>query len=152
MFDGTSGTHSFYDVVDFSGNESFGKIDVRNEVLVQAIGIVAYLTVEVAVLFFFVALAMVVADAVFVRTASVVHAVDEMMLVEKDEGAEDDRFVDAVELFFQRAQAECVGLGGNGLIDEQSGGGRADAGCLQDCGIVFCFHKKGCLSCDLLQR
>lgn len=99
MFGSTPGTYSFHDVVDFSGNESFGKIDVRNEVLVQAIGIVAYLTVEVAVLFFFVALAVVVADAVFVRTASVVHAVDEMMLVEKDEGAEDDRFVDAVELF-----------------------------------------------------
>lgn len=74
------------------------------------------------------------------------------MLVEKDKGAEDDRLVNAVELFFQRAQAECVGLRGNGLIDEQSGGGGTDAGCLQDCGIVFCFHKKGCLSCDLLQR
>lgn len=90
MFDGTSGTHSFYDVVDFSGNESFGKIDVWNEILIQAIGIVAYFTVEVAVLFVFVALAMVVADAVFVRTAPVVHAVDEMMLVEKDKGAEYD--------------------------------------------------------------
>jgi len=84
------GAYSFHDVVDFSGNESFGKIDVWNEILIQAIGIVAYLTVEMAVFFAFVALAMVVADAVFVRTAPVVHAVDEMMLVEKDEGAEYD--------------------------------------------------------------
>lgn len=152
MFGGTLGAYAFHDVVDFPGNEPFRKIDVGNEILVQAIGIVAYLTIEVAVFFVFAALAVVVADAIFVRTASVVHAVDEMMFVEKDEGAENDRFVDAVELLFQRTQAKCVGLGGNGLIDEQSGGGGAYAGRLQNCGIVFCFHKKRCLSCDLLQR
>lgn len=60
------GAYSFHDVVDFSGNESFRKIDVWNEILIQAIGIVAYLTVEMAVLFTFVALAVVVADTIFV--------------------------------------------------------------------------------------
>ena len=60
------GAYSFHDVVDFSGNESFGKIDVWNEILIQAIGIVAYLTIEVAVFFVFAALAVVVADAIFV--------------------------------------------------------------------------------------
>ena len=62
----TFGAYSFHDVVDFSGNESFRKIDVWNEILIQAIGIVAYLTVEMAVLFTFVALAVVVADTIFV--------------------------------------------------------------------------------------
>lgn len=66
MFGGTLGAYAFHDVVDFPGNEPFRKIDVGNEILVQAIGIVAYLTIEVAVFFVFAALAMVVADAIFV--------------------------------------------------------------------------------------
>lgn len=48
--------------------------------------------------------------------------------MKEHEGAEDDRLVDAVELPFQRAQAERVTVTGNGFINEQSGRGRADAG------------------------
>ena len=48
-------------------------------------------------------------------------------LVKEHEGAEDDRLVDAVELSFQRAQAECVTVTGNGFIDEQSGRGGTNA-------------------------
>ena len=48
--------------------------------------------------------------------------------MKEHEGAEDDRLVDAVELSFQRAQAERVTVTGNGFINEQSGRGRADAG------------------------
>lgn len=118
MFGGTLCTYSFHDVVDFPGNESLGQIDVWNEVLVQAIGIMAHLTIEMAVLLIFVALAVVVADTVFMGSASVVHTVDEMMLVEEDEGTEYDRFVNAVELFFQCSQAECISLGGNGFVDK----------------------------------
>ena len=152
MFGGTLGTYSFYDVVDFPGNESFGQIDVWNEVLVQAIGIVAHLAIEMAVLLIFVALAVVVADTVFMGSTSVVHTVDEMMLVEEDEGAENNRFVDTIEFLLQGTQTECVALSGNGFVDEQPGGSGTDTGRLQNKGIVFCFHKKGCLSCDLLQR
>lgn len=48
--------------------------------------------------------------------------------MKEHEGAEDDRLVDAVELLFQRAQAERVTVSGNGFIDEQSGRGGTDAG------------------------
>ena len=50
-----------------------------------------------------------------------------MVLVKEHEGAEDDRLVDAVELSFQRTQAECVTVTGNGFIDEQSGRGGTNA-------------------------
>ena len=48
--------------------------------------------------------------------------------MKEHEGAEDDRLVDAVELPFLRAQAECVSVTGNGCIDEQSVRGGTDAG------------------------
>lgn len=60
------GADTLYDVVDFSGNEAFGQVDVRYQVFVQAVGVLADFAIEVAVGFFFVAVSMVVADAVFV--------------------------------------------------------------------------------------
>lgn len=60
------GTDTFYNVVDFSGNEAFRQVDVRYQVFVQAVGVLADFAIEVAVGLFFVAVSMVVADAVFV--------------------------------------------------------------------------------------
>ena len=60
------GTDTFYNVVDFSGNEAFGQVDVRYQVFVQAVGVLADFAIEVAVGLFFVAVSVVVADAVFV--------------------------------------------------------------------------------------
>ena len=142
MFGGTFGTYAFYDIVHFMGYKSFGQIDVGNEVLAQTIGILTYLTIKMAVGFIVVAVPVVVADAIFVGAASVVYTVDEMMFVKEYECTENDRFVNTFEFLFQCAQAECIGLSGNGFVDEQSGGSGADARRFQNEGIVFCFHKK----------
>ena len=128
MLGSALGADTLYDVVHLSGNEAFGQVDVRYQVFVQAVGILADFTIEVAVGLFFVAVSVVVTDAVFVWAAAVVYTVYQVVLVKEHEGAEDDRLVDAVELPFQRAQAECVTVTGNGFIDEQSGRGGTDAG------------------------
>lgn len=128
-FGGTFGAYSFYDIVDFSSDESFGQIDMWNQVLVQAISVLADLAIEMAVRFIVVALTMIVTDAIFVGAASIIYAVYEMMFVEEHKRTKYDRLVDTVELFFQRAQTECVGLRGNGFVDEQPGGSGSDAGC-----------------------
>ena len=60
------GADTFHNVVDFSGNEALGQVDVRYQVFVQAVGVLADFAIEVAVGFFFVAVSVVVADAVFV--------------------------------------------------------------------------------------
>lgn len=60
------GADTFHDVVYFSGNEAFGQVDVRYQVFVQAVGVLADFAIEVAVSLFFVAVSVVVADAVFV--------------------------------------------------------------------------------------
>ena len=125
MLGGAFGAYAFHDIVHFPGNESFGQVDVRNEILAQTIGILTYLTIEMAVGFIVVAVAVVVADAIFVGATSVVYTVDEMMFVEENECTENDRLVDAVEFLFQSTQTECVGLSGNGFVDEKSGGSRA---------------------------
>ena len=52
----------------------------------------------------------------------------QVVLVKEHEGAEDDRLVDAIKLPFQRTQAECITVSGNGFIDEQSGRGGTNAG------------------------
>jgi hypothetical protein len=62
----TLGADTLYDVVHLSGNEAFGQVDVRYQVFVQAVGILADFTIEVAVGLFFVAVSVVVTDAVFV--------------------------------------------------------------------------------------
>ena len=128
MLGSALGADTFYNVVHLSGGEAFGQVDVRYQVFVQAVGVLADFTIEVAVGLFFVAVSMVVADAVFVWAAAVVYTVYQVVLVKEHEGAEDDRLVDAVELSFQRAQAECVTVTGNGFIDEQSGRGGTNAG------------------------
>ena len=128
MLGSALGADTLYDVVDFSGGEALGQVDVRYQVFVQAVGVLADFTIEVAVGLFFVAVSVVVADAVFVWAAAVVYTVYQVVLVKEHEGAEDDRLVDAVELPFQRAQAECVTVTGNGFIDEQSGRGGTNAG------------------------
>lgn len=66
MLGSALGADTLYDVVDFSGNEAFGQVDVRYQVFVQAVGVLADFTIEVAVGLFFVAVSVVVADAVFV--------------------------------------------------------------------------------------
>lgn len=128
MLGGALGADTLHDVVHFSGNESLGQVDVRYQVFVQAVGVLADFAIEVAMGLFFVAVSVVVADAVFVWAAAVVYTVYQVVLVKEHEGAEDDRLVDAVELLFQRAQAERVTVSGNGFIDEQSGRGGTDAG------------------------
>ena len=128
MLGSALGADTFYNVVHLSGGEAFGQVDVRYQVFVQAVGVLADFTIEVAVGLFFVAVSMVVADAVFVWAAAVVYTVYQVVLVKEHEGTEDDRLVDAVELSFQRAQAECVTVTGNGFIDEQSGRGGTNAG------------------------
>lgn len=128
MLGSALGADTFYNVVHFSGGEAFGQVDVRYQVFVQAVGVLADFTIEVAVGLFFVAVSVVVADAVFVWAAAVVYTVYQVVLVKEHEGTEDDRLVDAVELPFQRAQAERVTVSGNGFIDEQSGRGGTDAG------------------------
>lgn len=60
------GADTFYNVVYLSGGEAFGQVDVRYQVFVQAVGVLADFTIEMAVGFFFVAVSVVVADAVFV--------------------------------------------------------------------------------------
>ena len=60
------GADTFYNVVHLSGNEAFGQVDVRYQVFVQAVGVLADFAIEVAVGLFFVAVSVVVADAVFV--------------------------------------------------------------------------------------
>lgn len=142
MLGSTFGTYSFYDVVDFPGDESFGQGDMGYQVFAQTVGVLTHFAIKVTMSFVFVAMAVVVADAVFVRAASVVYAMYQVVFVEKYEGTENDGLVDAVKLFFQRAQAERIGGFGNGLIDEQPGGSGADTGCFQDYGIIFGFHKK----------
>lgn len=127
MLGSALGADTFYNVVHLSGGEAFGQVDVRYQVFVQAVGALADFTIEVAVGLFFVAVSVVVADAVFVWAATVVYTVYQVVLVKEHEGAEDDRLVDAVELSFQRAQAECVTVTGNGFIDEQSGRGGTNA-------------------------
>lgn len=127
MLGSALGADTFYNVVHLSGGEAFGQVDVRYQVFVQAVGVLADFTIEVAVGLFFVAVSVVVADAVFVWAATVVYTVYQVVLVKEHEGAEDDRLVDAVELSFQRAQAECVTVTGNGFIDEQSGRGGTNA-------------------------
>ena len=127
MLGSALGADTFYNVVHLSGGEAFGQVDVRYQVFVQAVGVLADFAIEVAVSLFFVAVSMVVADAVFVWAAAVVYTVYQVVLVKEHEGAEDDRLVDAVELSFQRAQAECVTVTGNGFIDEQSGRGGTNA-------------------------
>lgn len=66
MLGGALGADTLHDVVYFSGNEAFGQVDVRYQVFVQAVGVLADFTIEVAVSLFFVAVSVVVADAVFV--------------------------------------------------------------------------------------
>lgn len=66
MLGGALGADTLHDVVYFSGNEAFGQVDVRYQVFVQAVGVLADFTIEVAVGLFFVAMSVVVADAVFV--------------------------------------------------------------------------------------
>ena len=127
MLGSALGADTFYNVVHLSGSEAFGQVDVRYQVFVQAVGVLADFAIEVAMGLFFVAVSVVVADAVFVWAAAVVYTVYQVVLVKEHEGAEDDRLVDAVELPFQRAQAERVTVSGNGFIDEQSGRGGADA-------------------------
>ena len=128
MLGSALGADTFYNVVHLSGGEAFGQFDVRYQVFVQAVGVLAGFTIEVAVSLFFVAVSVVVADAVFVWAAAVVYTVYQVVLVKEHEGAEDDRLVDAIKLPFQRTQAECITVSGNGFIDEQSGRGGADAG------------------------
>ncbi len=66
MLGGALGADTLHDVVHFSGNESFGQVDVRYQVFVQAVGVLADFAIEVAMGLFFVAVSVVVADAVFV--------------------------------------------------------------------------------------
>lgn len=66
MLGGALGADTLHDVVYFSGNEAFGQVDVRYQVFVQAVGVLADFAIEVAVGLFFVAVSVVVADAVFV--------------------------------------------------------------------------------------
>ncbi len=66
MLGSALGADTFYNVVHLSGNEAFGQVDVRYQVFVQAVGVLADFTIEVAVGLFFVAVSVVVADAVFV--------------------------------------------------------------------------------------
>lgn len=142
MFGSTLGAYPFYDIVDFSGNETFGQGDMRYQVFTQTVGVLTYFAIKVTMGFVFMALAVVVADAVFVRATSIVYAMYQVVFVEKYKGTENDGFVDTVKLFLQRAQAERIGGFGNGFIDEQPGGSGADTGCFQNYGIIFGFHKK----------
>lgn len=66
MLGGALGADTLHDVVYFSGNEAFGQVDVRYQVFVQAVGVLADFAIEVAMGLFFVAVSVVVADAVFV--------------------------------------------------------------------------------------
>lgn len=66
MLGGALGADALHDVVDFPGDETFGQVDVRYQVFVQAVGVLADFAIEVAVALFFVAVSVVVADAVFV--------------------------------------------------------------------------------------
>ena len=66
MLGSALGADTLYDVVHLSGNEAFGQVDVRYQVFVQAVGVLADFTIEVAVGLFFVAVSVVVTDAVFV--------------------------------------------------------------------------------------
>lgn len=142
------GADSFDNVVDLVGCETFGKWNVGYQVLTQTIGGVTYFAVEMTMSFVFVTFSVIVADAVFVRTASVVHTVYQVVFMEKDKCAEYDGLVYAVELPFQGTQTECITVSCDGSVDEKPGGSGADAGRFQYIGIVFSFHKNGCLSVD----
>ena len=79
---------SFDDIVDLAGNKAFRQVYVRDQILVQTIGLPAFLTIEMAVFFFFAAVSVIVTETVFQRAASVVHAVNEPVIVEESQCTE----------------------------------------------------------------
>ena len=79
---------SFDDIVDLAGNKTFRQIYVRDQILVQAIGLPAFLTIEMAVFFFFAAVSVIVTETVFQRAASVVYTVNEPVIVEESQCTE----------------------------------------------------------------
>ena len=60
---------SFDDIVDLAGNKAFRQVYVRDQILVQTIGLPAFLTIEMAVFFFFAAVSVIVTETVFQRAA-----------------------------------------------------------------------------------
>ena len=79
---------SFDDIVDLAGNKAFRQVYVRDQILVQTIGLPAFLTIEMAVFFFFAAVPVIVTETVFQRAASVVYAVNEPVIVEESQCTE----------------------------------------------------------------
>lgn len=70
--------------------------------------------------FFRIAMPVIVADAILVQAAPVIHAMDEMMFMKKDKRAENDRLVYALQFVFKRGQAERVAHPADGSVDEQA--------------------------------
>lgn len=139
---------SFDDIVCLVGDEAFRDMDGRNGVFAEAIGLPAFLAEKVAVCFLRTAMSVVVAQAVLVKSASVVDAMDEMPLVEERKSPEYDGLVDALQFIFKRGKAEGVAFLVDGVIYKEAGGGRANACVFQNRNIIFSFHsvKKRCLS------
>ena len=79
---------SFDDIVDLAGNKAFRKVYVRDQILVQTIGLPAFLTIEMAVFFFFAAVSVIVTETVYQRAASVVYAVKEPVIEEESQCTE----------------------------------------------------------------
>ena len=80
---------SFHDIVHFAYAEALGNLHGRNHVIVQAIGFLAFLAIEVAMLLFRLAVPVIVAEAELVGAAPVVHTVDEVVVVEEVAVAEE---------------------------------------------------------------
>lgn len=139
---------SFDDIVCLVGDEAFRDMDGRNGVFAEAIGLPAFLAEKVAVCLLRTAMSVVVAQAVLVKSASVVDAMDEMPLVEERKSPEYDGLVDALQFIFKRGKAEGVAFLADGVIYKEAGGGRANACVFQNRNIMFSFHsvKKRCLS------
>ncbi len=92
---------AFDDEVGRVGQEAFGQFNVRQRLVVDAIGSLALLTEEMGMEVFIVLMAMAVAQLIFHALAPPFNDMNQMMLAEEGQGAEDARLVDGYNPTFQ---------------------------------------------------
>ena len=117
------GAETLYHVVDGVHLETLGKLHLRDFGVAEAEGAVAAFAVEVGVLVVGGALVVPLADLVAQGAAAVLDGVDEMVVEQEGEGAEDGAALCRGHALFQFAQGERSACAFQLLEDEQAHGG-----------------------------
>ena len=126
-------TNAFDHYVTVVHLETWRQHRLRHLQMVEAVGSLAYLTIEVGVLVIVMLLTVTVAEFIFSAVAAAIDGVYQMVFTEQGEGTEDVRLVDSGNATFQLCQrlrqhgtGQCshhydtVGSGLNAMLFEQA--------------------------------